>query len=239
MVTPFDLGWGNPRDLTREDMVLVEIFPGRKVALRDHTVGLVMAELVRRLRRDGWDGPDVTVDEWGYARRLKRWAEALGHQLATAPLSEWSDHAWGTAVDLDTAVNPMLEVMPASPWQHTTMPRSSARIAAALGLDWGGTWTEPWDPQHFQVAVTPAELGAIAARIGDEEDLSVMDSQTKSYLDRMFDTVVDRLDLIRLGDDPDPGPGNTHPANLDTILQRIRALQDDVDAIKRRLDQLP
>lgn len=238
-MTPFDLGWGNPRDLQREDMVSAEIFPGRSVAVRNRDVGAVMAELIRRLRADGWDGPDQTVDEWGYARRLKRWAEALGHQLATAPLSEWSDHAWGTAVDLDTAVNPMLEVMPASPWQHTTMPRSSARIAAALGLDWGGTWTEPWDPQHFQVAVTPQELSRIAAAIREEEDLSIMDSQTKSYLDRMFDTVVDRLDLIRLGDDPDPGPGNTHPANLDTILQKIRALQEDVDAIKRRLDALP
>lgn len=239
MMTPFDLGWGNPRDLTRDDMVSAEIFPGRSVMVRNRTVGLVMAELVRRLRRDGWDGPDATIDEWGYNKRLKRWAEALGHQMATAPLSEWSDHAWGTAVDLDTAVNPMLQVMPASPWQHTTMPQTSARIAAGLGLEWGGTWTEPWDPQHFQVAVAPAELGEIAARIGDEEDLSIMDSQTKGYLDRKFDTVVGRLDLIRLGDDPNPPSGRTHPANLDTILQLIRELQADVDAIKRKLDTSP
>ena len=237
-MTPFDLGWGNPRDLNRDDMVSAVIFPDRSVVIRNGRVGIVMAELVRRLRRDGWDGPDTIADEWGYARRLKRWAEALGHQLATAPLSEWSDHAWGTAVDLDTTVNPMLEVRPASPWLHTTMPRTSARIAAGLGLEWGGTWTEPWDPQHFQVAVTPAELGEIAARIGDEEDVSIMDSQTKAYLDRMFDTVVDRLDLIRLGDDPDPGPGNTHPANLDTILQKIRGLEQDVDEIKRKLDSI-
>jgi hypothetical protein len=238
MTTPFDLGWGNPRDLTRDDMVSAVIFPERSVTVRNRTVGLVMAELVRRLRRDGWDGPDATLDEWGYNRRLKRWAEALGHQLATAPLSEWSDHAWGTAVDLDTAVNPMLEVQPASPWLHTTMPRTSARIAAGLGLEWGGTWTEPWDPQHFQVAVTPAELGEIAARIGDEEDVSIMDSQTKGYLDRKFETVVGRLDLIRLGDDPDPGSGDTHPANLDTLLHKINELQADVVAIKRRVEHL-
>ena len=238
-MTPFDLGWGNPRDLQREDMISVEIFPGRSVSVRNRDVGAVMTELLRRLRADGWDGPDEILDEWGYNRRLKRWAEALGHQLATAPLSEWSDHAWGTAVDLDTTVNPMLGVMPASPWEHTTMPRSSARIAAALGLEWGGTWTEPWDPQHFQVAVSPRELGEIVARIREEEDLSIMDSQTKGYLERKFETVVGRLDLIRLGDDPDPGPGNTHPANLDTILNKINQLQADVDAIKQRLDALP
>jgi hypothetical protein len=235
-----DLGWANPRDLNDGDMTSAEIYPGHKVSVRNRDVAVVMTELVRRLRAAGWSGPDQLADEWGYARRLKRWAQAEGHQLATAPLSEWSDHAWGTAVDLDTTANPMLDVMPAEPWEHTTMPRSSASVAAELGLEWGGTWSEPWDPQHFQVAVSPARLSQIAAAVAaeSEEDLSIMDNQTKSYLEHKFESVLGRLDLIRLGDDPDPGPGNTHPANLDTILRKITSMEADVDEIRRRLDAI-
>jgi hypothetical protein len=236
MITPFDLGWGNPRDLTSADMVTAEIFTGHKIQVRNSDVAKVMAALVRRLRADGWDGPDAIADEGGYNKRLKRWAQELGHQMATAPLFEWSDHAWGTAVDLDTTANPILDVRPASPWSHTTMPQSSARIAAGLGLEWGGTWDDPWDPQHYQVAVSPRELAEIAARVGEEEDLTIMDSQTRGYLDRKFETVVGRLDLMRLGDDPNPPTGDTHPANLDTILQKLNELVADVEHIKRRLD---
>jgi hypothetical protein len=66
-----------------------------------------------------------------------------------------------------------------------------------------------------------------------------MDSQTRGYLDRKFETVVDRLDVIRVGDDPKLHGVETHPANLETILDLIKDLTADVDAIKRRLDTTP
>jgi len=236
MLTPKDLGWGDPRDLHDSAMTTVEVHPGHKVRLRNTDVGAVMTELVRRLRAAGWSGPDQQLDEWGYARRLKRWAEALGHQLATAPLSEWSDHAWGTALDLDTATNPLLPTIPANMWEHTTMPRTSAQIATGLGLEWGGTWTEPWDPQHFQVAVSPDRLREIATNIKAAEDLNIADTEDKSFLNAKFGRVVERLDLIRLGDNPDPASGRTHPGNLDTIVRKINEVLADLDQIKRRLD---
>jgi hypothetical protein len=174
MSSPADLGWGDPRALTSADMTGAQLWPGHVVQVRNDDVAVVMTALVRRLRAAGWNGPDPLLDEWGYNRRLKRWAEdkyrAQGlteaQWLQTAPLSEWSDHAWGTAVDLDTAANPMLATRPANPQAHTTMPMAACPgIAASLGLEWGGTWDAPWDPQHWQVAVTPQRLAAIAAPV--------------------------------------------------------------------------
>ena len=71
---------------------------------------------------------------------------------------------------------------------------------------------------------------------GLKEDLSIMDERTKDYLNSQFGTVVKRLDLIRLGDNPDPSSGRTHPGNLDTIVHKINEIQADLDQIKRRLD---
>lgn len=174
MTSPADLGWGDPRTLTNADMTGARLWPGHVVRVRSDDVAVVMVALVRRLRGAGWAGPDPLLDESGYARRLKRWAEAKyrdqglteAQWLLTAPLSEWSDHAWGTAVDLDTTVNPMLATRPVDPQAHTTMPVAACPgIAAEFGLEWGGSWTDPWDPQHWQVAVSPARLAQIAALV--------------------------------------------------------------------------
>jgi Domain of unknown function (DUF1906)/D-alanyl-D-alanine carboxypeptidase len=175
MQTPADLGWGDPRQLTGANMVSYDVGGGVRLAVRNADVGVVMAELVRQLMAAGWDGPaDAEVDDWGYARRLKRWAQDAGQVEATAPLTSWSDHAWGTAIDLDTIPNPMLTARPADMWAHTNMPRSTQAIAARLGLDWGGNWTEPWDPQHFQIAMTPANTAVLAQQIRDQGDDTLM-----------------------------------------------------------------
>jgi hypothetical protein len=216
-------------------MTSAQIFPSIWVRVRNRDVGVVMTELVRRLRAAGWSGPDRVPDDGAYCRRLKtNWANA-GHALNTAPLSEWSNHAYGTAVDLDWNSNKYRDVRPPDYWKHTTMPRSSARIAAELGLEWGGSWSGPWDPMHYEVAVSPARLAEIAAAIRQEEDLSIMDHQTKTYLEGKFDSVVGRLDLIRLGDHPNPPGGDTHPANLDTILTLVRNIEKELGDLKRQL----
>lgn len=166
MQTPADLGWGDPKGLDFSGMTRYQVWPGHWVLLRSADVATVMTELIRRLRAAGWHGPDSQLDEWGYNRRLKRWAESAGQQLLTAPLSSWSDHAWGTAMDLDTAANPMYAQRPSNPQAHTTLPVAACPgVASALGLEWGGSWAQPWDPQHWQVAVSPARLHAIAEQL--------------------------------------------------------------------------
>lgn len=174
MRTPYDLGWGDPRQ-GQFPTLAYDIGEGVRLTVRNTDVGAVFAELVRRLMAAGWDGPaDPVPDDWGTNWRLKRWAEAQGVRKSSAPLDAWSDHAWGTAIDLDTATNPMLDRRPADPWVHTTMPRETPAICAELGIEWGGSWSEPYDPQHFQIAMTPAATADMAARIHagatDQED---------------------------------------------------------------------
>jgi N-acetylmuramoyl-L-alanine amidase len=68
-----------------------------------------------------------------------------------------------------------------------------------------------------------------------EEDLSIVDASTREYFDMQFK-------LLRLGDDPDPTSGNTHPFNLKLILDKINEtaasvdqLQADMKRVKQKL----
>jgi GH25 family lysozyme M1 (1,4-beta-N-acetylmuramidase) len=174
VVTPAALGWGDPRRLTSADTILATLRPGHTVRVRNADCAIVFRELVRRLRAAGWTGPDAQLDEWGYNKRLIRSAEerykARGltesQWLAIAGIEEWSRHAWAVAVDVDTASNSMLATRPADPQAHTTLPVAACPlIAYDLGLVWGGSWTDPWDPQHFEVGVTPSQLAQIATQV--------------------------------------------------------------------------
>ena len=57
-----------------------------------------------------------------------------------------SQHAFGTAIDLNAATNPRLQ-----PGQKvvTDLPADIGEIAAKYGLEWGGNWTRP-DAMHFE-----------------------------------------------------------------------------------------
>ena len=79
---------------------------------------------------------------------------------------KWSDHAFGAAIDLNPVENPYLtgsSVDPPGSRRFATLDRSAGahvpegtigaddvvvRAFAAIGWEWGGSWTEP-DFQHF------------------------------------------------------------------------------------------
>lgn len=56
-----------------------------------------------------------------------------------------SQHAFGNAIDINAAANPMLKGQ-----LRTDMPPNTAEIAAKYGLTWGGTWKNRPDPMHFE-----------------------------------------------------------------------------------------
>jgi hypothetical protein len=102
---------------------------------------------------------------------------------------------------------------------------------------------------------------AVAALLS-KEDL-ILDAATKAYFDQQFELVrvgdrpssqddthdfssiegvrrrVDRLtelvELLRMGDNPEPPAGETHPQNLDTIYKQNKATHADLAAIKEEL----
>jgi poly-gamma-glutamate synthesis protein (capsule biosynthesis protein) len=79
---------------------------------------------------------------------------------------EWSDHAFGAAIDVNPAQNPYLtgsSVAPPAGRRYAALDRAPGglvpqgtiksddtvvRAFAAIGWDWGGSWAEP-DFQHF------------------------------------------------------------------------------------------
>ena len=56
-----------------------------------------------------------------------------------------SQHAFGNAIDINAAANPMLKGR-----LQTDLPPNTAEIAARHGLTWGGTWKNRPDPMHFE-----------------------------------------------------------------------------------------
>jgi D-alanyl-D-alanine carboxypeptidase-like protein len=228
-VTAAERGWGNPYRLDSGDMVAYDVahlLPGhhaRTIRVRNADVGLVFAEAVRRLVHAGWPGPDANT--WGYNGRLKRWAQEDGQKWGTAPMGSVSEHAWGTAADFSTGINPMLERRPANPWAHTDMPREAPRIAADLGLTWGGNWTVPYDPQHWEIAGTPADVRVTAQAIRDQQEDDPMAGITMEALENMVTRVVDqRVALVLRGD-------KTHGDSLASIRGDLRALSAKVDEL--------
>jgi hypothetical protein len=59
-----------------------------------------------------------------------------------------SQHAFGTAIDINAAANP--RVAPGGA-RVTDLPANVGEMAARYGLEWGGTWKRP-DAMHFEWA---------------------------------------------------------------------------------------
>lgn len=56
-----------------------------------------------------------------------------------------SQHAFGNAIDINAATNPMLRGK-----LVTDMPANVGELAAKHGLVWGGSWKNRPDPMHFE-----------------------------------------------------------------------------------------
>jgi len=88
--------------------------------------------------------------------------------------NEWSDHAFGAAIDLNPVRNPYLtgsSVSPPASGRFATLDRAAGalvppgairsddvvvRAFAAIGWEWGGSWAQP-DYQHFSAARVAAD----------------------------------------------------------------------------------
>ena len=95
----------------------------------------------------------------------------------------WSDHAFGAAVDVNPLQNPYLhggEVSPRAGRRYATIDRSAGvrvpsgsirtgdvvvKAFAAIGWEWGGTWSEP-DYQHFSAGRRSQPDSAVGPRDG-------------------------------------------------------------------------
>jgi hypothetical protein len=153
------LGWGDPGDpgskteanykrnhlarFTRHGVTL--LVRKEAIPLFERLMDELYAEGVRFTAK---------ADDWGWANRDER-----NHPGVR------SYHSWGLAIDLNAEDNP--SVTPGHA-HHTTMPANSEQLAVALGLEWGGNWHDPYDPMHFEVHGSVADVNRRASQLGDD-----------------------------------------------------------------------
>jgi len=91
-----------------------------------------------------------TFDDWAYAFRDVRGGTAL------------SNHASGTAIDLNATLHPLGESDTFTPEQVKII----RLLCKKYGLKWGGVFVHRKDEMHFEVSLTPAKAAALVKRLG-------------------------------------------------------------------------
>lgn len=135
------------------DTVLVAA-AGRQFRLRPGPTALVLADFVARFDATVERVARGQVDDWSYARRTVR-----GSSLV------WSEHAAGTAVDLNALRHPQGSSGTFGRRQRKALDRLLDRYEGVVG--WGGRFARP-DEMHVEIAVPPGSpvLARVAAQIG-------------------------------------------------------------------------
>lgn len=91
-------------------------------------------------------------DEWGYAYRDVRGATTL------------SNHASGTAIDLNATKHPL----GAENTFTEEQTRTIRRLCRKYGLRWGGNFRSRKDPMHFEVALNEKQVETLIKGLGLE-----------------------------------------------------------------------
>jgi hypothetical protein len=127
------------------------VIPGvdRKLLLRDGSVGFLLVHLTMWFDRVIESVDSGGLDDWGYARR----------QISGS--SEWSNHASGTAIDLNATQHPM-GVSTAKTFSQLEITRIHKRLNFFRDcIGWGGDYRSRPDAMHFEII---ASLGAVERR---------------------------------------------------------------------------
>lgn len=133
-----------------EDTVLVTA-ARRQFRLRPGPTAAVLSDFVTRFDATVERIGRGEVDDWSYARRAVR-----GTQLV------WSEHAAGTAVDLNALRHPQGRSGTFTARQRRALDRLLERYQGVVG--WGGRFARP-DEMHLEIAVPPGSpvLAEVAA----------------------------------------------------------------------------
>jgi hypothetical protein len=91
-----------------------------------------------------------TLDDWGYCYRNIR-----------GDVGKLSNHSSGTAIDLNSAKHPLGKV---GTFPNEKVPMIRA-LAKKYGLIWGGDYKNRKDEMHFEIALPPAKVAALIAKL--------------------------------------------------------------------------
>ena len=96
-----------------------------------------------------------TPDDWGYAFRDIR-----------GVTGKLSNHSSGTAIDLNATKHPLGKI---GTFPNEKVPMIRA-LAKKYGLIWGGDYRNRKDEMHFEIALPPAKVAALIARLEKDHE---------------------------------------------------------------------
>ena len=122
-------------------MISTRNVPGTSVrlAVRNGSPGDLLLEFAAHFHREV-ESIEGVADDWGYAERLVR-----------GSATDLSNHASGTAIDLNATRHPLGSAASAN--YSSAQIAAVHRIVAATGnvVRWGGDYTGRTDPMHFEI----------------------------------------------------------------------------------------
>lgn len=177
-------GWPASKD-PDEIQIVSKRVPGTGLKLR---VAAPVAPLLIAFARDFHKEieriNEGQLDDWGYAYRDIRGASTL------------SNHASGTAIDLNATQHPL----GAENTFTDEQARTIRRLCRKYGLRWGGDYRNRKDEMHFEIAMNAAQVANLIRTLrlekdGDEETKeSDQDSEaTSSILEPNSSSGSDRI----------------------------------------------
>ena len=96
-----------------------------------------------------------SLDDWGYCYRDVR-----------GNVGKLSNHSSGTAIDLNATKHPLGKI---GTFPNEKVPMIRA-LAKKYGLIWGGDYKSRKDEMHFEIALPPAKVVALIAKLEKESD---------------------------------------------------------------------
>ena len=95
-----------------------------------------------------------SLDDWGYAFRMVR-----------GTTNKLSNHASGTAIDLNASRHPLGQV---GTFEPCKVPMLRA-LAHKWGLTWGGDYKARKDEMHFEISIDAVKVAALIKKIQGEK----------------------------------------------------------------------
>lgn len=140
-------GWQGIESGSDERLVRIPKIIGR---VRGGDVAVILTDLVDQFDTHVED-VDPGADDWGHAYRDVREGASL------------SNHASGTAIDLNATRHPLGKVGTFTATQVAALRKILARYGGVIR--WGGDYSGRKDEMHFEINASAAQVAAVAARL--------------------------------------------------------------------------
>jgi hypothetical protein len=144
-------GWPASKD-PNEIAVKPFLIKGTKIKFRANKVaGQILAAFAAEFHEKVEAIDNGKLDDWGYCyRSIRNSASSL------------SNHASGSAIDLNSSKHPLGKEDTFTKAQQKTIQE----LIKKYGLAWGGNYKKRKDDMHFELACSPDEAAALAVALG-------------------------------------------------------------------------